>query len=57
MPFERMLSHLALDAHLGKQATGQSPVAADETAFLAGAQVYKQHCAVCHGMPGQPPTD
>ena len=35
MPFERMLSHMALDAHISKQATGQSPVAADETAYLA----------------------
>ena len=33
------------------------PVAADETTYLAGAQVYKQHCAMCHGLPGQPPTD
>jgi thiosulfate dehydrogenase len=57
MPFERMLSHMALDAHIGKQATGQSPVAADETAYLAGVQVYKQRCAMCHGLPGQPPTD
>ena len=57
MPFEQMLSHVALDAHIGKQATGQSPVPADETAYLAGAQVYKQHCAMCHGLPGQPPTD
>ena len=38
MPFERMLSHLALDAHIGKQSTSQSPVAADETAYLAGAR-------------------
>jgi thiosulfate dehydrogenase len=57
MPFERMLSHLALDAHIGRQSTSQSPVAADENSYLAGAEVYKQHCALCHGMPGQPPTD
>lgn len=57
MPFEGMLSHMALDAHIGKQATGQSPVAADETAYLAGAEVYKQHCAMCHGLAGQLPTD
>jgi len=25
--------------------------------FSAGASVYKQHCAVCHGLPGQPPVD
>jgi mono/diheme cytochrome c family protein len=52
-----MLSHLALDAHIGQQHTSQSPVAADAAAYLAGAEVYKQHCALCHGMPGQPPTD
>jgi len=57
MPFERVLSHMALNAHIAKQATVQSPVKADETAYLAGAQVYKQHCAMCHGLPGQPPTD
>jgi thiosulfate dehydrogenase len=57
IPFERMLSHMALDAHIGKQATKQSPVAADETAYLGGAQVYKQHCAMCHGLPAEPPTD
>ena len=57
MPFERMLSHMALDAHIAKQSTSPSPVAANETSYLAGAQVYKQHCAMCHGMPGQQPTD
>jgi hypothetical protein len=31
MPFERILSHLALDAHIGKQSGSQSPVAADAT--------------------------
>jgi mono/diheme cytochrome c family protein len=27
-------------------------VSADEPNFLAGADVYKQHCAACHGLPG-----
>jgi thiosulfate dehydrogenase len=57
MPFERILSHLALDAHIGKQSGSQSPVAADATAYLAGAEVYRHHCAQCHGLAGQPPTD
>ena len=51
------LAHLALDAHIQKQATGQPPVAADETTYLAGAEVYKQHCAACHGTLGEAPTD
>lgn len=57
MPFEKKLANRALDAHIEKQHVGQSPVAADESNFLAGADVYKLHCATCHGLPGQPPID
>jgi thiosulfate dehydrogenase len=57
MPFEKKLASMALNAHIGKQPATQSPVAADEPNFLAGAELYKQHCASCHGLPGQPPTD
>jgi thiosulfate dehydrogenase len=57
MPFEKNLANKALDAHIEKQHVVQSPVAADEPNFLAGADVYKQHCAACHGLPGQPPID
>lgn len=56
MPFEKKLARMALNAHIEKQHVVQSPVAADESNFLAGADVYKQQCAVCHGLPGQPPT-
>jgi thiosulfate dehydrogenase len=57
MPFERKLAHMSLDAHIEKQHTLQSAVPTDEPNFLAGADVYKQRCASCHGLPGQPPTD
>jgi len=57
MPFEKKLANMALDAHIEKQHVAASPVSADEPNFLAGANVYKQHCAVCHGLPGQPPID
>lgn len=57
MPFEKKLAHMALDAHIEKQHILQSPVSADGPNFLAGANVYKQHCAACHGLPAQPPTD
>ena len=56
MPFEHRLAHIAQDAYLDKQPHLQSPVPADETNFLAGAKVYKEHCAVCHGLPGEPRT-
>jgi mono/diheme cytochrome c family protein len=57
MPFEKKLANMALDAHIDKQHIPSSPVSADEANFLAGADVYKQHCASCHGLPGQPPVD
>ena len=57
MPFERRLAHMALNAHIEKQHIGQPTVPADEPNFLAGAAIYKQHCALCHGLPNQPATD
>jgi thiosulfate dehydrogenase len=54
MPFERKLAKLALHAYLGKVPHPNPPVQADEANLLAGAKVYKEDCAVCHGLPGEP---
>jgi thiosulfate dehydrogenase len=54
MPFERKMANKALDAHIEKQHVGDSPVAADEPNFLAGAIIYNDNCAVCHGLPNHP---
>src|SRR5215471_16273170 len=56
MPFERMFAGMALHARLAKEMPKTVPVTADEAAYTAGAEVYKNHCAVCHGLPGQPLT-
>lgn len=56
MPFEMKLAHLAIDARVEKQQIPPSPVAAEEKAYLSGAEVYKEHCSVCHGLPDQPKT-
>ena len=56
MPFEKMLAGMALHARMDKEIPKTVPVAADEGAYVAGAQIYKDNCAVCHGLPGQPPT-
>jgi thiosulfate dehydrogenase len=55
-PFERKLAHMALDARIDKEMPKNAPITADDAAYTAGAQVYKDHCAVCHGLPGQPQT-
>lgn len=56
MPFEKTLARMALHARIDKEVPKTVPIAADEAAYAAGAQVYKEHCAVCHGVPGQPQT-
>jgi thiosulfate dehydrogenase len=54
LPFEKKLAHAALGAHIEKQGRKDPAVPADEANFLAGADVYKQNCAVCHGLPAEP---
>ncbi len=54
MPFEKMLAQLGLRARIAKDAPSKAPIAADETAFTAGASLYRKQCAVCHGLPDQP---
>jgi thiosulfate dehydrogenase len=56
LPFEKRLANMALDAHIEHQHIGPSPVPADETTYLAGADVYKDNCAMCHGLPNQVAT-
>jgi thiosulfate dehydrogenase len=56
MPFEKTFAKMALHARLEKEMPKTSPFAADEAAYVAGAQLYKEHCAVCHGTPGIPQT-
>ena len=56
MPFERAFARMALHARLDKETPKSVPIAADEVAYSAGAQIYKEHCAICHGLPGQAQT-
>ena len=56
MPFEKRLAKMALRPHYREAAGLKAPIAADETAFVAGAKLYKENCAVCHGLPNQQPS-
>lgn len=56
MPMEHKLAHMALDAYLKSKPHPNPPVPTDESTYLAGAKVYSDHCAVCHGLPGEPRT-
>jgi thiosulfate dehydrogenase len=56
MPFENRLAKIGLHAYLDKLPHPEPQVPADETNVLAGAKIYKEHCAVCHGLPSEPKT-
>jgi mono/diheme cytochrome c family protein len=56
MPFERKLARMGLHSYLEKLPHPEPQVTADEANLLAGAKIYKENCAVCHGLPGQPKT-
>ena len=53
-PLEERVAKMALRAKLQPARSLKSPVAADEAALVAGAKIYKENCAVCHGLPNQP---
>ena len=52
MPFEKRLARMALHARVEREMPDKAPIALDEGNLVAGARVYVQHCAVCHGLPG-----
>ncbi|MGA3075774.1 MAG: cytochrome c [Bryobacteraceae bacterium] len=56
MPFERLVAGMALHARISKEAPSQAPIPADEPNLLAGARIFREQCAVCHGLSGQPET-
>ncbi len=56
MPFERMLAHRALDALIKKEMPKTIPISPDENNYKAGAQIYRENCAVCHGFSDGSPS-
>lgn len=56
LPFERKLAHMALRARIEREMPAQVPIYPDEVNLIAGAHVYNEHCAVCHGLPGKEQT-
>jgi len=54
IPFEKTFARLGLNAYLGKLPHPEPQVPADEANMVSGAKVYKEQCAMCHGLPGEP---
>jgi mono/diheme cytochrome c family protein len=56
LPFEKLIAGAALHARVSKEAPKSFPIAPSDQVYAAGAQIYQNNCAVCHGLPGQEQT-
>jgi len=54
IPYERQFAHWALERRMSRE-LGKTPnLVFDEDNLLAGAHIYAEKCAFCHGLHGSP---
>jgi thiosulfate dehydrogenase len=53
-PLEKQIVHMPLHARVDKEMPANAPIEASATNLTAGALLYRQNCATCHGLYGQP---
>lgn len=53
-PEERMLTGIPLHARIDREMPPTAPIQPDEQNLVAGAAVYHDQCAACHGVHGKP---
>jgi mono/diheme cytochrome c family protein len=56
LPFEQLVTGIALHARVSREAPKSSPIPPSEDVYAAGTRIYRNNCAVCHGLPGQERT-
>jgi len=56
MPFETYFARKAQNVRIAKDMPKSVPIQPSEANYMAGAELYKQHCAVCHGLPDSQKT-
>jgi thiosulfate dehydrogenase len=54
LPQERLITQVPLDARIDRELIKTPPIQANEDTFIAGAQIYRDQCAACHGFHGKP---
>ena len=55
-PMEQQIVGIPLNARIDREAPSTAPIQADENNLVAGAGIYRDHCAACHGFFGKPST-
>ncbi|HEY1809529.1 MAG TPA: cytochrome c [Acidobacteriaceae bacterium] len=53
-PFEKRIVNVPLHARIDREMPKNAPIEPNEANLAAGAQIYRQQCAACHGLEGHP---
>jgi mono/diheme cytochrome c family protein len=53
-PMEEMLVKIPLHARIAAEQPKSVPLSVDEGNLVAGAEIYRDNCAACHGYHGKP---
>ena len=53
LPFEKLITGIALNARVNREAPKSSPIPVSDEVYAAGANIYRNNCAVCHGWRDQ----
>ena len=56
IPFERQLAGMGLHARIEQEYPRKAPFQPTDNDLQNGAHLYRQHCALCHGVPNNPKT-
>lgn len=54
LPFEKQIVSVPMQARIHREMVQTPPIMPDEANLVAGAQIYRDDCASCHGLHGQP---
>ena len=53
-PFEQQIVSVPLDARIKRESPADAPIKPTPEVMLAGAHIYREQCAACHGLQWHP---
>jgi thiosulfate dehydrogenase len=53
LPLEHFFAKTALHARMDKEFPKSGPFDSNEITWIAGARIYRENCAICHGVPNR----
>ncbi|HEV2322522.1 MAG TPA: cytochrome c [Terracidiphilus sp.] len=54
LPFEKQITSVPLHARIDREMPKNAPIQPTADNLIAGAQIYSDNCAFCHGLQGKP---